>query len=260
MTVDEAYSMVSRAIDSGRPARGYLIEGDVRGNCSELARRILVKLFPGEAEQAAAGTHPDVVSLEPEGKSRVITVDAMRRRIVEPMSATAFSGGWKVGIVNGADRLRTEAANAFLKSLEEPTPLTMYLLLTDRPDALLPTVVSRTQRISLPMPPGMLEGADFDEGADAVAAKDAAALSAKLREHKEDAPDEDAAFVRQSFYRTLLSFVRKMMLSGAVPRHLAFRSIEAVEDAYRQSERSLNDDAVLSFMLDRIAWPEGRGR
>lgn len=255
MTVDEAYRMICRAIDTGRPARGYLIEGEVRGNCAELARLILLKLFPDAAAQVESGSHPDIVSLEPEGRSRVITVDSMRERIVGPMSTTSFSGGWKVGIVNGADRLRQEAANAFLKSLEEPTPRTMYLLLTDRPDALLPTVISRTQRVSLPMPSGLLEGVDFDAVADAFAAKDASALSAKLKELKDAAPDEDVAFVRQAFYRTLMSFVRKMMLSANLPRHLAFRNVEAVEDAFRQSERSLSDDAVLSFMLDRITWP-----
>ena len=117
---------------------------------------------------------------------------------------------------------------------------------------MLPTIVSRSQRIDLPMPPGVLEGEDYEEVADAFAAKDAAALAAKLRELKDDAPPEDAAFVRKAFFKTLLSFARQAMLSGRVPRYKAFRGIEAVEDAYRQSERAMNDDAVLSFLLDRL--------
>ena len=52
-----------------------------------------------------------------------------------------------------------------------------------------------------------------------------------------------------------MGFVRKMMLGDKLPRYQAFRNIEAVEDAYRQSERSMNDEAVLSFMLDRIVFP-----
>ena len=252
MTVEEAFSLVARAIDAGRPARGYLIAGDVRGNCQELVRLILLKLFPGEAEQVTAGSHPDVVVLEPEGKSRIITVDSMRERIVAPMATTSFSGGWKVGVVCGADRMRAEAANAFLKSLEEPTPRTMYLLLTDQPDAILPTIVSRSQRIDLPAPPDILDGEDFDDVAAAFEARDAAALAAKFKELKDAADDEDVAFVRKAFYRTLLSLVRRRMVAGDAPRHVAFRGIEAVEDAYRQSERSMSDDAVISFMLDRI--------
>ena len=47
-----------------------------------------------------------------------------------------------------------------------------------------------------------------------------------------------------------------MMLSGKLPRHQAFRNIAAVEDAFRQSERPMKDEAVLSFLLDRIVFPE----
>ena len=52
-----------------------------------------------------------------------------------------------------------------------------------------------------------------------------------------------------------MGFARKMMLGGKLPAYKAFRNIEAVEDAYRQSERSLNDEAVLCFMMDRISFP-----
>ena len=260
MTVDEAYTLISRAIDSGRPARGYLLVGDIYGSCAELTERVLVKLFPDAAAQIKEGCHPDVITLEPQGKSRTIKVargkddhgPGMRDGLLAPISETAYSGGWKVGIVRCADRMQEEAANAFLKTLEEPPPKTIFLMMTDQPDAMLPTIVSRSQRIDLPMPSGVLEGDDYEEVADAFAAKDAAALAAKLKELKDDAPPEDAAFVRKAFFKTLLSFARQAMLSGKVPRYRAFRGIEAVEDAYRQSERAMNDDAVLSFLLDRL--------
>lgn len=253
MDVPEAFSLIARAIDAGRAAHGYLIVGDVRGNGEELVRRILLRLFPDAAAQVESGSHPDVATLAPEGKSRVITVSAMREKIVEPMSTTSYSGGWKVGVIVGADRLRVESANAFLKSLEEPTPQTMYLLLTDRPDVVLPTIVSRTQRIDLPLPAGILEGEDLRQVAAAFAAKDAAALAAKLKELKDEAEDADVPLVRKSFYRTLMSFARKLMVGGSLPRHLAFRNVEAVEDAYRQSDRAnMGDDMVLSFLMDRI--------
>lgn len=149
--------------------------------------------------------------------------------------------------------MRNEAANAFLKTLEEPPPKTIFLMTTDQPDAMMSTILSRSQRVDLPMPPGMLDGEDFDQVADAFAAKDAAALAAKLKELKDAVPDEEVAFVRKAFFRTLLSFARQAMLSGKIPRYRAFRGIEAVEDAYRQSsERSMGDEAVLSFMLDRV--------
>jgi len=263
MDVAEAYALIANAIDAGRAAHGYLIVGGVRDNAAELAGLILKKLFPNELAQVEAGTHPDVVTLEPEGKARIISVESMRERIVGPMSATSFSGGWKVGVIYGADRLRAESANAFLKSLEEPTPKTMYLLLTDQPDALPPTIVSRTQRIDLPLPAGILEGDDYEEVASLFAAKDAAGLAAKLAALKEDAEDEDIALVRKTFYRTLMSFARATCVravtsrpgdASPLPLYQAFRNIEAVEEAYRRSEKSMNDDAVLSALLDRISF------
>lgn len=261
MDVAEASALIAHAIDTGRAAHGYLIVGGVRGNAAELSRRILMKLFPDAPDQIEAGSHPDVVTLEPEGKARIISVDAMRERLVEPMATTAFSGGWKVGVIVGADRLRAESANAFLKSLEEPPPKTMYLLLTDQPDAILPTIVSRTQRIDLPLPPGVYAEADGEEIGALFAAKDAAALAEKLSALKEEAADEDVALVRKTFYRTLMGFVRTMLIkavakgpNGGLPLHQAFRNVEAVEEAYRRSERAINDEAVLSALMDRLTF------
>lgn len=252
MEIDEAFSLISRAIDAGRAAHGYLVVGDLKGGCDVLTDRILRKLFPEEVAQVEAKSHPDIAWLEPEGAKRIIKVESMRERIVEPMSLAAFSGGWKVGVIVGADRMEAPSANAFLKSLEEPTPKTLYLMLTDQPDAILPTIVSRSQRIDLPLSEGLLEGEDYDAVSELFAAKDAAGLAAKLAELKDGADDADAQLARKRFFKTLMSFVRQLMLSEKIPRHQAFRNVEAVEDAYRQSERSMNDEAVLSFLLDRI--------
>ena len=146
MTVDAAYAQIARAVASGHPAHGYLLVGGVRGMAGELAERVLRLLF-GEGDLRS---HPDIHRLAPEKKSRVISVGAMHERLIDPMQETAFQGGWKVGVLLGADRLRTESANAFLKTLEEPPPRTLFLLLTDQPEQLLPTVISRCQRIDLP--------------------------------------------------------------------------------------------------------------
>ena len=255
MEVNAAYSLISHAIDAGRTAHGYLIVGDLEGGCDVLADRILKKLFPNEVEQVESRCHPDIAWLEPEGLKRIIKVESMRARIVEPMALAAFSGGWKVGVIVGADRMEPPSANAFLKSLEEPAPKTLYLMLTDQPDAILPTIVSRSQRIDLPLSEGLLEGEDYEEVAAAFAAKDAAALAEKLAELKEDADDAEAQLQRKRFFKTLMSFVRALMVSGKLPRYQAFRNIEAVEAAFRQSERSISDDAVLSCLIDRIVFP-----
>ena len=146
MTVDAAYTQIEKAVGAGRPANGYLIVGGVRGMAAELAERVLRLLF-GAGDLRA---HPDIHRLAPEKKSRIISVEAMRTRLIDPMGETAFQGGWKAGVVYGADRLKTESANAFLKTLEEPPPQTLFLLLTEQPEQLLPTIISRCQRIDLP--------------------------------------------------------------------------------------------------------------
>ena len=266
MNLPDAYELISRAIDGGHAAHGYLICGDINGGCLELSRRLLVKLFPNEIAQIENECHPDVVYLRPEGKSRTIHTDSMRERLIEPMSTTAFSGGWKVGVIVGADRLELSAANSFLKSLEEPPAKTLYLLLTDQPDSILPTIVSRTQRVDLPMPSGVLEGEAYDSVAevmrsnvgDGVLEKAIAGqrLAQILGELKAEAEDEDVALVRKAFFKTIMSFVRGWMVEGRLPRFQAFRNVEAVEDAYRQSERSMGDEAVLCFMTDRMVWPQ----
>lgn len=261
----DAFSLIARAIDAGTAANGYLVVGGVRGNAAELADLILRKLFPDALAQVEGKCHPDVVTLEPEGKSRTIHVGSMRENLIEPMSVTAFSGGWKVGVVVGADRMELAAANAFLKSLEEPTPKTMYLLLTDAPDAVLPTIVSRCQRVDLKLPLGILEGEAYDDVAEifegnvapgvfekAQAGKRLAEILAGL---KEDAADEDVAMVRKAFYKTIMSFVRAWMVEGRLPRYQAFRNVEAVEEAARQSDRAMNDESVLTFLADRLVFP-----
>jgi len=269
MDVDSAYLLIARAIDAGRAAHGYLVCGDLRGQCDVLADRVLRRLFPGQLAQIDAKCHPDVAFLEPEGRSRTIHVKSMRERIVEPMSATAFSGGWKAGVVVGADRMEEEAANAFLKTLEEPPPKTLFLLLSDQPDAILPTIVSRAQRVDLPLSDGVLAGEAYDAVAEIFECRGVAGVFEKaqagkrlaeiLGEAKDEAGGEDAALVRKAFYRTVMKFVRGWMADGSLPAHQAFRNVAAVEDAFRQSERYLPDEPVLCFMADRLSWPPKGG-
>lgn len=269
MEVSEAFDLISRAIDAHQKSGGYLVVGDLMGNTRELVDRILAKLYPNDAEKLALRALPDVCWLEPAGKSRTIKTDSMRDRIIAPMSATSYSGGWKVGIIVGADRMQPNAANSFLKSLEEPTPRTLYLLLTDRPDAVMATIISRCQRIDLPLPSGLLESEEAKFVADVFEsdamrgvherAQAAKFLAAKFGALKDEAEDENVAFVRKKFFMTIMSYVRRWMDEGLVPLHLAFRNVEAVEEAYSRSERFMSDDAVLSFMMDKLVFPAKGG-
>ena len=126
MTVDEAYSLVVRAVETGRAAHGYLVCGDLRGECDALVGKVLRFLFPDQPEQVAQRCHPDVAWLEPEGRSRTIHVKSMREGIIGPMSATAFSGGSTPpqGLPSGrrATRRPTRGTSESGKARKRPCP------------------------------------------------------------------------------------------------------------------------------------------
>ncbi len=75
------------------------------------------------------------------------SVDRIHEELRRTLSYKVHEGRYKVAVVIDADALRVEAANAFLKLLEEPTPDTVFILTTARPDRLLPTVLSRCQHV-----------------------------------------------------------------------------------------------------------------
>jgi len=158
MTGDEAFQHMADSFRAGRMAQAYVVTAPPRGAGAELAERVLQLLFcraPDgpcgscrECDEATAYTHPDVLWVEPQKKSRVISVEQVRN-VEQRIYHTAFAGGWKACVLLGADRLNASAANAFLKTLEEPPARSVFLLLTDSPQFLLPTIVSRCQRLAL---------------------------------------------------------------------------------------------------------------
>lgn len=154
----EAFAQLKRAWSENRLAHAYLICGSPSGAGLALAQS-LVKLLYCDASEPPCGVCPacrkavtrqlpDVTWVEPENKSRIIGVDQIRG-LIDTVAQTAFGGGWKVGVVLACDRMKAEGANAFLKTLEEPPGKTLLLLVTDQVQGLLPTIVSRCQKVVL---------------------------------------------------------------------------------------------------------------
>lgn len=98
-----------------------------------------------------AATHPDYLELTSEGNSQWIQVDQVRA-LVEFVQQTAAASGPKVVVVHPAEKLNANAANALLKTLEEPPAHTYLMLLTTQPDRLVATVRSRCQHQKLRQP------------------------------------------------------------------------------------------------------------
>jgi DNA polymerase-3 subunit delta' len=99
----------------------------------------------------AAGTHPDLFRLSPEEDSKNIRIDQIRA-LIERISLSSHYGRHKVVILNPADAMNIAAANALLKTLEEPPADTILLLITDRPSFLPATIRSRCQTLRLALP------------------------------------------------------------------------------------------------------------
>jgi len=95
----------------------------------------------------AAGSHPDYLRVEPEEEGKGIGIDKVRE-LASFQSLKSQYGRQRVIQLQPADRLNINAANALLKTLEEPAGDTVLLLVTDRPMALLPTIRSRCQQLS----------------------------------------------------------------------------------------------------------------
>ncbi len=98
-----------------------------------------------------AGTHPDLSLVQPEEGKQQISVDSVRE-LSASLAMTSFRQGYKVAIVEPAQQLTIAAANSLLKTLEEPAPRTMLILVATRLSGLLPTLRSRCQQLGVRAP------------------------------------------------------------------------------------------------------------
>jgi DNA polymerase-3 subunit delta' len=97
---------------------------------------------------------------ETSNKQVMYHIDRVKEDLLRPMSFRPGEGQYKVALVTDVEHMNETAANAFLKLLEEPPPQTVFLLTTSRPEQLLPTIVSRCQRLRFdPLLPESIEEA-----------------------------------------------------------------------------------------------------
>ncbi len=145
---DRALAMLQRAQQNQRLGHAYLISGPKEANREAFATRVL-NFVSGQKQRDLEGwAQLGVPIVCPESKSRRIKIESMRG-LEHAMHMRTGSDGFKFGVVVDAERLTVEAQNAFLKTLEEPPPGALLLLLTGKPEELLPTTLSRVIEIEL---------------------------------------------------------------------------------------------------------------
>ena len=180
---DEAARTMAEAARSRRLHHAWLLSGPMGLGKATLAYRFARWMLAGQPDGAApasaaplfvseddpvfrrvaAGAHADLFTLAPstgeKGKKEVLRAEEARAA-VRFMAHTAAEGGWRVVVVEDLERAEREVVpNILLKTLEEPPPRTVLLLVSAQPDRLLPTIRSRCRRLDLfPLPAPEMEG------------------------------------------------------------------------------------------------------
>lgn len=158
--------LLQRSLNRGRLGHAYLLSGNQLEDLEDVARTLIKTLncenpvredggaLPidccdncANCRKVAGGNHADVRWLRPESKSRFIVTDQVRS-LIGQINLKPTEAGYKCAVIVAADRLKVEAANAFLKTLEEPPPQSVIILLTTEPQRMLDTIISRCLRLT----------------------------------------------------------------------------------------------------------------
>jgi DNA polymerase-3 subunit delta' len=160
----QGVELLQRSLERGRLAHAYLFTGHHIEELEAIARTIAKTLNCRQPEKANGvpinccdaclncqkverDNHADVHWIRPESKSRIITVEQMRE-LMQEINLKPTEAEYKVAVIVGADRLNVQAANAFLKTLEEPPAKSVLILLTTEPQRILETILSRCLRLN----------------------------------------------------------------------------------------------------------------
>jgi DNA polymerase III subunit delta' len=152
---DQALTVLRRAISARKLAQAYLFSGPAGvgkvTTAVALAAALSCEQTPGEGcddcpscSKIARGLHPDLLLVAPDGAQ--IKIDQVRA-LEQHLGYPPHEGRYRVIVLDGADQLNIHAANALLKSVEEPRPSTLFVLVSSATHRLAPTLVSRCQRI-----------------------------------------------------------------------------------------------------------------
>lgn len=253
---DAAAETIRRALRTGRVHHAYLFDGP-DGVGKELAAfglaQALVCASPTPSREAcgvcsaclrappdpetrrsglfpASGVprHPDVVVLErglyepaqlgrrsPETQD--LSIDQVRTLVLSHAAYAPHEGRARVFVVRRAEELSTSAANALLKTLEEPIDKMHFVLLTSQPDALLPTILSRVQRVRFaPLPESVVIELLVARGIAREVAERVAPLADGSMEIALSLCDEEATAAREAFVKAALDAIATPTLGATL--------------------------------------------
>lgn len=157
------WEQLLRSITTARIPPALLIQGQKGVGKTALARSWAQKLLCRDTllttacgtcnacQLFHAGTHPDFIQIEPAEPGKGIGIDTIRQ-LINKLSLKPQYNGYRVVLIEPAHLLNINASNALLKTLEEPSPYTLIILITAAAHKLPVTILSRCQKISVPLP------------------------------------------------------------------------------------------------------------
>jgi len=279
---DEIVERFRRALRRGRLASSFLFVGPPgigkRSFAIKLAQALLCENSPGElldpcehcpgCIQVLAGTHPDFQMVSKPGDKSFIPLELLigdkehRRRegLCHHIALKPFMGGRKIAVIDDADYLNAEGANALLKTLEEPPPRSVLILIGTSPAKQLPTIRSRCQLIRFrPLDADTIAQLLPREGIvqDAAEALRLAQYSEGSMERAGELADPELWTFRNALYQRLAAetldsvslarmtakFVEEAGKDAAPRRRRLHQAIGFTADFYRQLLRAQNGAA-----------------
>jgi DNA polymerase-3 subunit delta' len=257
----QGVELLQRSLERGRLGHGYLFSGGGLGDLELMARQLAKTLNcenPSRSGQGGVaidccdtcltcrkiddGNHPDVQWARPESKSRIISVDQMRD-VMRQINLKPTEAAWKVAVIVAADRLNTSAANAFLKTLEEPPAQSVIILTTTEPERILETIESRCLRLSF--------------GGDGVRRFDAAQIDWLARFSELAAAEQNSLLSRYRLHGLLLQqlgAVRETIEETLAARSPLEKFADAEKDLREKWEDELKAAIESEYRRQRVEW------
>ncbi len=218
---EHAKRVIRRVLAEEKPANAYLFCG-----YEGLGKRVTARAFGaallcsnrsqngdpcGTCQSCiwmANGVHPDFKWVEPAKESTGVKIEQIRK-VIRDTAVASYAGGWRIIVVDNADRMTESASNAILKILEEPPDRLVFILIASSVDGVLPTVLSRCQLLPFrPVDPVIIENYLVKQGFERDLAGRAALLSEgnpsiALEMVSDNAIEEGYSIVKGFFIRIL---------------------------------------------------------
>jgi DNA polymerase III subunit delta' len=251
-----ALSLLQRARERGRLGHAYLITGPNEADLTTFAAKALNLVSDRNLPDLAAWEEKrDALVVRPGSKSRRITIDSIREDVEPFLHVTSSGAEHRFCVFEDAERMTEQAQNAFLRTLEDPPPRTLFLLLSTHPETFLETILSRVIRI--PLMPGQARKLSDDERRlvtllSELASRHADSLAAAMSLRKEFEHILEAVYDRltkqfeSAFEEEKKHFKQTTDVDSAWLKERESEAEAAIESHYRQER-----DALMELLL---AW------